>query len=967
MSSAQREPVNIEFSESTEFDRCLPPYKEINQADLPASFVIEDDLHSLTDLSKASRLHCDDFSSTAQRLPETVSAVAAIRNNEDQATPSTVSFTYTSTDPKSTDGLELESFSFEGSISNGSVANDMAKSPAQATHTAEPTYPYPTFPNVPDLQADISQAVIASKSNAYKQIGCPQNGSLGECKDGKGCCNRHSQFASDDFDEYYIKMLNAQKKQPVRSQEPLLCNSCSQSMIQYVSAIQTLIQQLTVDIIVKGKDPPNCSWCAREKLAAFQSSWPASFIKSTPTTVSEGLNQKSTQHPCSALQKEQAHVALSRPQAQQWPGSSFQAPVSHFAQSSNGGHNQLLFSALDVQNLPDNGIYQGESPASFQSLPLRSSVPAGQASEIAEPVLAFTARSLNTAFISSAGEQQNMPKQDELSPSSLELPEGQGAVSPKRGLSPVACEPSKVDGQSLKGDECIINPHYTESGDLQDSVKRPSELQLYTLGSSLQEKPADSAVSKGQHGGARRKQSFSSDWMTDLVQPLIPEPAVPSVRDQAYVTMANNDLSAMVCLVLGNSLWLSKTSRSLVVLVTDGVSHAFRHLLSCVFNVVLSVRSLGTQGTTKLALLEQPDIGVSFTKLHAWRLTQFSKCVFMDAGMLVVQNCDELFERDELSAVPDIGWPDCFNSGLFVYVPSMETFWDLISFAERQGSFDGGDQGLLNTYFRNWSSDINRRLPFIYNLMANVCYTYKPAFKQFGHNVKVVQFLGGYKPWNVKFHPPTGTLSPAADVHPTYVQFVQFWVQIFVKRVLPLFSSNIQAKTKEQRYACALDILQYFPSFLVAEPMVCLPTPSLRAHPKPILYLPPGPRVAPEPPSAAAALPSPAATCTEPATSEATPEEHAEPPDVKEDSITLTHSEPSPQKIEAIPNHLPVAVDGNCNFLPEPADPAIAVDDFSGMLAWEQGRADYMGEHCSDNIMAKLDELIGPGPGVQAK
>ncbi|XP_077503990.1 uncharacterized protein LOC144114256 isoform X2 [Amblyomma americanum] len=843
----------------------------------------------------------------------------------------------------------------------------MAKSPAQASHTAEPTYPYPTFPNVPDLQADISRAIIASKSNAYRQIGSLQNGSMGECKDGKKCCNRHSQLASDDFDEYYIKMLDAQKKQPVLSQEPPLCTSCSQSMMQYVSAIQTLIQQLTVDIIVKGKDPPDCSWCAREKLAAFQNSWPSSFLKSTSTTVSEGLNQNSTQQPCSSLHKEQAHVALSRPQAQQWPGSSFRAPVPHSAHSPNRGRNQLLYSALDVQNLPGNGVCQGEGPAPFQSLHLKSSVPAGQAPEIAEPVLSFNTRPLNTAFISSAGEQQNMPKQVELSPCSPKLPEGQGAASPKRSLSTVVCEPSEVVAQSLKGDEGIINPHYTESGDLQGSVKRPSELQLYNLGSSLQDKPADSAVSEGQHGGARRKQSLNSDWMTDLVQPLIPEPAVPSVRDQAYVTMANNDLSAIVCLVLGNSLWLSKTSRSLVVLVTDGVSHAFRHLLSCVFNVVLSVRSLGTQGTTKLALLEQPDIGVSFTKLHAWRLTQFSKCVFMDAGMLVVQNCDELFERDELSAVPDIGWPDCFNSGLFVYVPSMETFWDLISFAERQGSFDGGDQGLLNTYFRNWSSDINRRLPFIYNLMANVCYTYKPAFKQFGQNVKVVQFLGGYKPWNVKFHPPTGTLSPAADVHPTYVQFVQFWVQIFVKRVLPLFSSNIQAKTNEQRYTCALDILQHFPSFLVAEPMVCLPAPSLRAHPNPILYLPPGPRVAPEPPSAGASLPSSAATCPEPATSEAAPEEHAEPPDVKDDSIPLTHSEPSPQKVEAIPNHLPVAVDDNCNFLLQPTDPAIAVDDFSGMLAWEQGRADYMGEHCSDNIMAKLDELIGPGPGVQAK
>ncbi|KAH7979685.1 hypothetical protein HPB49_010562 [Dermacentor silvarum] len=55
-----------------------------------------------------------------------------------------------------------------------------------------------------------------------------------------------------------------------------------------------------------------------------------------------------------------------------------------------------------------------------------------------------------------------------------------------------------------------------------------------------------------------------------------------------------------------------------------------------VFNVVLSVRSLGRK-VLKLALLEQPDIGVSYTKLHAWRLTQFSKCIFLDAGMLTIQ------------------------------------------------------------------------------------------------------------------------------------------------------------------------------------------------------------------------------------------------------------------------------------------------------------------------------------------
>lgn len=78
----------------------------------------------------------------------------------------------------------------------------------------------------------------------------------------------------------------------------------------------------------------------------------------------------------------------------------------------------------------------------------------------------------------------------------------------------------------------------------------------------------------------------------------------------------------------------------------------------------------------------------------------------------VLKNCDELFERDELSAVADPGWPDCFNSGLFVFRPSLETFQvigiikqklcfslifyffiqALLQHALQNGSFDGGDQ-----------------------------------------------------------------------------------------------------------------------------------------------------------------------------------------------------------------------------------------------------------------------------------
>lgn len=55
----------------------------------------------------------------------------------------------------------------------------------------------------------------------------------------------------------------------------------------------------------------------------------------------------------------------------------------------------------------------------------------------------------------------------------------------------------------------------------------------------------------------------------------------------------------------------------------------------------------------------------------------------------MLQNIDELFEYEELSAAPDIGWPDCFNSGVFIYRPSMKTYSALLNFGLTKGSFDG--------------------------------------------------------------------------------------------------------------------------------------------------------------------------------------------------------------------------------------------------------------------------------------
>ena len=65
---------------------------------------------------------------------------------------------------------------------------------------------------------------------------------------------------------------------------------------------------------------------------------------------------------------------------------------------------------------------------------------------------------------------------------------------------------------------------------------------------------------------------------------------------------------------------------------------------------------------------------IRLVQIQCWTLTDYTKCVFLDADTLILQNSDELFEREEFSASPDAGWPDCFNSGVFVFRPNLNTF-----------------------------------------------------------------------------------------------------------------------------------------------------------------------------------------------------------------------------------------------------------------------------------------------------
>lgn len=141
--------------------------------------------------------------------------------------------------------------------------------------------------------------------------------------------------------------------------------------------------------------------------------------------------------------------------------------------------------------------------------------------------------------------------------------------------------------------------------------------------------------------------------------------------------------------------------------------------------------------------MNRPDLISTFTKIELWKQTQYKRIVFLDADMVAVRAPNELLTLDTtFAAAPDVGWPDCFNSGMMVLNPNMSDYYSLLALARRGISFDGADQGLLNMHFTEWE-----RLSFVYNCTPNANYQYVPAYRYFQNSISMIHFIGAQKPW----------------------------------------------------------------------------------------------------------------------------------------------------------------------------------------------------------------------------
>eukprot|EP01105_Mastigella_eilhardi_P026060 TRINITY_DN733_c0_g1_i1.p1 TRINITY_DN733_c0_g1~~TRINITY_DN733_c0_g1_i1.p1 ORF type:complete len:406 (+),score=76.63 TRINITY_DN733_c0_g1_i1:389-1606(+) len=86
----------------------------------------------------------------------------------------------------------------------------------------------------------------------------------------------------------------------------------------------------------------------------------------------------------------------------------------------------------------------------------------------------------------------------------------------------------------------------------------------------------------------------------------------------------------------------------------------------------------------------------TLNKLHAWSLGEYERVVMLDADVLFLANADELFKCGNFCAT--FINPCIFHTGVLVITPSAAELQRLMG-SMQLPSYDGGDQGFLNSYF----------------------------------------------------------------------------------------------------------------------------------------------------------------------------------------------------------------------------------------------------------------------------
>lgn len=136
------------------------------------------------------------------------------------------------------------------------------------------------------------------------------------------------------------------------------------------------------------------------------------------------------------------------------------------------------------------------------------------------------------------------------------------------------------------------------------------------------------------------------------------------------------------------------------------------------------------------------DFTYTYTKLHVFDYDEYEKIIFIDSDLIFVKSIDHLFQEvqsDFAACACTPYWEDRFNSGVMVIRPDKAVFKDMMAQKDTLFTYDGSDQGFLNTYFPNW-----QKLDIKYNAGKRIYSDTPDHWAKIDHHV--IHFVGD-KPW----------------------------------------------------------------------------------------------------------------------------------------------------------------------------------------------------------------------------
>ncbi|WP_428426140.1 glycosyltransferase [Pararhizobium sp.] len=264
-------------------------------------------------------------------------------------------------------------------------------------------------------------------------------------------------------------------------------------------------------------------------------------------------------------------------------------------------------------------------------------------------------------------------------------------------------------------------------------------------------------------------------------------PSGPTGSRHAFVTLVTNADYAMGATALARSIRMTGTQADIVVLHTGGVDgHTLAPLaqfgcrlaateclpLSDAFNERHARTSL--HSVAPFTKGRKPDFHSpldNFCKLRLWQLTEYERCIFIDADALVLKNIDRYFGYPEFSAAPNVyeSLADFhrLNSGVFVATPSLQTFDAMLAQLDQPDAFwPRTDQTFLQDFFPEWHG-----LPVTMNMLQYVWFTMPALWDWPSIGVLHYQYE---KPWE-KDHPKAERLRP----------LINLWHAFFSGKAIP--------------------------------------------------------------------------------------------------------------------------------------------------------------------------------------